>query len=109
MVKLAENLHKLGFKLFATKGTAKVIQEAGFECESVNKVREGRPHIVDKIKNDEISFIVNTTNSKPSRSDSFTIRRSALQNKTCYYTTLAGAQAAVLAMNYGDDMKVRKL
>ncbi len=109
MVKLAKNLHKLGFKLFATKGTAKVIQEAGLECESVNKVREGRPHIVDKIKNDEIDFIVNTTNSKPSRSDSFTIRRSALQNKTCYYTTLAGAQAAVLAMNYGDEMKVRKL
>jgi carbamoyl-phosphate synthase large subunit len=109
LVKLAKSLNELGFKLFATKGSAKVIQEAGFKCESVNKVREGRPHIVDKIKNDEIDFIVNTTNSKPSLSDSFTIRRTALQNKICYYTTLAGAQAAVLAMNYGDDMQVRKL
>lgn len=108
-VLLAKELADLGFQVFATRGTARMITEAGTTCHAINKVREGRPHIIDKIKNHEIAFIVNTTNSKPSLSDSFSIRRSAVQNKVSYCTTVAGAQAIVLAMKHSDDLKVRKL
>ena len=108
-IEIAEHLVELGFEVVATKGTAKTFQEAGIKCEAVNKVREGRPHIVDMIKNSEIDFIVNTTNSKPSLSDSYTIRRSAVQNNISYYTTVAGAQAAVLAMHQSSNIGVRKL
>ena len=106
---LAKDLVTLGFTLYATKGTAKHIQAAGIKCHEVNKVREGRPHIVDMIKNHEINFILNTTDSKPSLSDSFTIRRSAVQHKIASSTTMAGAQALVLAMQHAGEMRVRKL
>lgn len=108
-IKVAKILVELNFTIFATKGTAKLLQDNDIPCEEINKVREGRPHIVDKIKNNEIDFIVNTTDSKPSLSDSFTIRRCAVQTKIPYHTTIAGAYAAALAMNHSEEMTVRKL
>ena len=108
VAELAKSLIENGFQLVATKGTAMVIQESGIECSVVNKVRQGRPHVIDRLKNNEINFIVNTTDSKPSLSDSYAIRRMAVQENISYYTTLAGATAAVTAMCC-DDMGVRKI
>ncbi len=88
----------------ATKGTAKVLTENNLEVQYVNKVAEGRPHIVDMIKNDEIDFIVNITEDKQAIADSYEIRRNALQNKVTYYTTFAGAKAACVGMNYSDEI-----
>jgi carbamoyl-phosphate synthase large subunit len=98
-VLLATQLHKQGFEIVATKGTARALTEAGIICTSVNKVREGRPHIVDMIKSNQIDFIINTTQGKQAIRDSFTIRRSALQNKIHYMTTIAGAQASLSTLN----------
>ena len=109
VVAVARDLIELGFNVLATQGTTQVLKQAGIKSIAVNKVREGRPHIVDMIKNNEIDFIINTTDSKPSLSDSYTIRRSAVQHNISYYTTVAGAQAAVLAMHQSDELVVRKL
>lgn len=106
---IAKRLIELGFKIIATRGTAAVIQAAGIDCEQVNKVAEGRPHVVDYIKNREIDFIVNTTDGKQAIQDSFAIRRNALQYKISYTTTLSGAQAACLAMKYEEREIVTKL
>lgn len=103
---IAKRLVDLGFEVVATRGTAKVLAAAGIAHQQVNKVIEGRPHIVDMIKNDEIDFIVNTTEGKQAIADSFTIRRSALQYKVSYTTTLSGAQAACLGMKYEDRITV---
>ncbi|MFT5549031.1 MAG: carbamoyl-phosphate synthase large subunit, partial [Candidatus Azotimanducaceae bacterium] len=84
---LAKDLHDRGFNLVATSGTAKMIQAAGIECKHVNKVKEGRPHIVDMIKNDEIALIVNTTEGRSAIGDSYAIRREALMHSVCYSTT----------------------
>ena len=97
-VDIGRRLRALGFELVATRGTARELNAAGVDCRPVNKVLEGQPHIVDMIKNDEISFIVNTTEGKQAIADSFTIRRSALQRKVAYTTTMAGALATVLAL-----------
>jgi carbamoyl-phosphate synthase large subunit len=75
----------------------------------VNKVKEGRPHIVDMIKNDEFSLIVNTTEGRESIEDSRSIRRQALQHKVSYTTTIAGAEATVLALKQPDELNVRSL
>jgi len=109
VVNIAESLSKLGFSLVATKGTAQVLSESGLKVHAVNKVAEGRPHIVDMIKNDEIDFIVNITEDKRAIEDSYEIRRNALQNKITYYTTLAGAKAACIGMNYVDELHVNSL
>jgi carbamoyl-phosphate synthase large subunit len=109
VVDIAESLSKLGFSLVATKGTAQVLSESGLKVHAVNKVAEGRPHIVDMIKNDEIDFIVNITEDKRAIEDSYEIRRNALQNKITYYTTLAGAKAACIGMNYVDELHVSSL
>lgn len=109
IAEIAKRLVELGFEIYATRGTAKVLEAAAIPCQRVNKVLEGRPHIVDMIKNDEISFIVNTTEGKQSTADSFTIRGSALQHKVSYTTTLAGARAACLAMKYEDRNTVNRL
>ncbi len=100
ILSVAQNLAKLGFKLVATSGTAKVITDADIECEIVNKVGQGRPHIVDIIKNDQIDLIVNTTEGRQAIADSSTIRRAALQHKVTYTTTVAGAEAMCDAMGY---------
>jgi len=98
-----------GFEIVATRGTGKIIEAAGLAYEPVNKVLEGRPHIVDMIKNDEISFIVNTTEGEQAISDSYTIRRSAVQHKICYTTTLAGGEAACFALQYQPFGEVNSL
>jgi len=100
ILSVAQNLVKLGFNLVSTSGTVKVIKEAGIECETVNKVGQGRPHIVDMIKNDQINLIVNTTEGRQAIADSSTIRRAALQHKVTYTTTIAGAEAMCDAMEY---------
>ncbi len=106
---LAAGLIELGFKIVATRGTAQVLMDAGIEVEVVNKVLEGRPHIVDMLKNHEVDFIVNTTEGKQAIADSFTIRRTALQNKVCYTTTMAGGYASMEALRHGKDRSVRSL
>lgn len=98
-VQLAIQLAQRGFEIVATKGTARALSDAGVACTPVNKVREGRPHIVDMIKSNQIDFIINTTQGKQAIRDSFTIRRSALQHKINYITTMAGAEASLLALN----------
>ncbi len=106
---IAKGLVDLGFALVATHGSAKVIREAGMEVQLVNKVQEGRPHIVDMLKNHEVDFIVNTTEGKQATADSFLIRRTALQNKVCYTTTMAGGRASVAALRHGEDRTVHSL
>ena len=109
VVQVGRDLVSLGFRLVATRGTAKVLEAAGLSVEAVNKVMEGRPHIGDMLKNDEISFIVNTTEGTQAIADSFTIRRTALQHKVCYTTTISGAEAICMALQAGDSTKVRRL
>ena len=109
VVGLARDLVSKGYKLVATRGTAKVINADGVECAVVNKVMEGRPHIVDMIKNGQIDLIVNTTEGKQAIADSYTIRRTALQNKVSYSTTLAGARATCMALEYLTNASVNSL
>jgi carbamoyl-phosphate synthase large subunit len=109
VVDIAQDLVKLGFTLVATKGTAKALIAHGLTVNPVNKVAEGRPHIVDMIKNNEINFIVNVTEDKKAVADSYEIRRSALQNKVTYYTTLAGAKAACIGMAHMQELDVESL
>ena len=106
---LAQRLVARGFEIVATDGTAKLILEAGVACRRANKVREGRPHIVDMIKNDEISLIVNTTEGKQAIFESRSIRREAVHRKVTYYTTLAAALATCEAMDYLDVVTVNRL
>ena len=98
MVLLAEGLIKLGFTVIATGGTAKFLQDKGLDVERVKKVSEGRPHIVDAIKNGKIALVFNTTWGKQSLKDSFSLRRAALTNKVPYFTTVSGSRAAVAAL-----------
>jgi carbamoyl-phosphate synthase large subunit len=109
-VKVARDLVDIGFTLVATKGTAAVIAAAGIPVTPVNKVVEGRPHIVDMIKNHEIAMVVNTVEEKRSAiADSRTIRTSALQSRVVTYTTIAGAEAAVQGMRHLDELRVYDL
>ena len=98
-IEVARILHALGFELVATRGTAAAIQGAGIPVTTVNKVVEGRPNVVDMIKNDEIVLVINTVEDKRSAiQDSYSIRRAALQGRVSTYTTLAGARAAALGL-----------
>ena len=97
---VARALIERGFSLVATRGTAAWLQENGLECAVVNKVAEGRPHIVDSIKNGEIAYIVNTTEGRQAIADSFSIRREALQQRVTYSTTIAGARALVHSLEF---------
>ncbi|APV34618.1 MULTISPECIES: carbamoyl-phosphate synthase large subunit [Acinetobacter] len=106
---IAKQLIAYGFKLVATNGTHKVLREAGLECEAVNKVTEGRPHIVDRLKNGEIHLIVNTTEGKQAQYDSAMIRRAALQGKVYYTTTINGAEAVCQAFAVKLPMDVYRL
>jgi carbamoyl-phosphate synthase large subunit len=100
-VEIARSLVELGFTLLATRGTAAVLAAVGVDVTLVNKVAEGRPHIVDMLKNGEVSLIINTVDSKPAAMrDSYSIRHAALQGRVTYYTTLAGARAACLGMQH---------
>jgi carbamoyl-phosphate synthase large subunit len=109
IVSVAKRLHENGFRLIATRGTAKELQAAGLEVEIINKVTEGRPHIVDMIKNGKIQLIINTTEGRQAIADSSTIRRSALQHKVYYNTTLAGGEASSMALAMQADTVVRRL
>ncbi len=106
-VEVAKSLHELGFTILATRGTGAAITAAGVPVTVVNKVAEGRPHIVDMIKNGEVNLIVNTVDSKPSvMRDSYSIRHAALQGRVTYYTTLAGARAACMGMQHLAELQV---
>ncbi|MDH3588365.1 MAG: carbamoyl-phosphate synthase large subunit [Gammaproteobacteria bacterium] len=108
-IELGRLLVKRGFELIATHGTAQTLIEAGLSCRAANKVREGRPHIVDIIKNDEIDLIVNTTEGKQAIRESDSIRRQAVHNKVTYYTTIAAAKATCMALDYIDAADVNRL
>ncbi len=95
VVTAAEKLYKTGFGILATGGTASFLEEKGIPVRRVNKVLEGRPHVVDAIKNGEIQLLINTTQGAQSVADSFSIRRESLMHGIAYYTTVAGAKAAV--------------
>ncbi len=95
---LARRLEKLGFELIATSGTAKYLENAGLEVRRVNKVLEGRPHCEDAINDGDVHLVINTTEGAQAIADSFSIRRAALVNNISYYTTIAGAAAAVSAI-----------
>jgi len=106
VIPIARALADLGFSLVATKGTAAALSQAGLKVQAVNKVQEGRPHIVDMLKNREIAFIVNTVEEdRRSIQDSWSIRNTALHNRITYYTTLAGARAACLGMRHLEEMR----
>ena len=109
VAQVARDLIDLGFDVVATAGTAKLIEAAGLPVRRVNKVTEGRPHVVDMIKNDEVSLIINTTEGRQSIADSFSIRRNALQHKICITTTIAGGQAICEALKFGPEKTVRRL
>ncbi|CAH1387403.1 carbamoyl-phosphate synthase large subunit [Candidatus Nitrotoga sp. M5] len=109
-VEIAKSLRDMGFTILATHGTAATIAAADVAVTVVNKVAEGRPHIVDMIKNGEINLIVNTVDSKRSAvQDSYSIRHAALQGRVTYYTTLAGARAACLGMQHIAELNVYDL
>jgi len=109
LVALGQRLRARGFELVATGGTAAALAAAGIECRRANKVREGRPHIVDMIKNDEFDLIVNTTEGKQAILDSNSIRREAVHRGVTYYTTLAAAVAACEALDHIDEVSVNSL
>src|SRR5580658_4075492 len=108
-VDLARRLIGYGFTIVATTGTAQVLEAAGIVCRRANKVREGRPHIVDMIKNDEIDLIVNTTEGKQAIRESNSIRREAVHRRVTYYTTLAAGLATCEAMDHQDEVEVNRL
>ncbi|MBK8816453.1 MAG: carbamoyl-phosphate synthase large subunit [Methylococcaceae bacterium] len=98
LAEIARMLVEKNYQIVATRGTARYLKEIGIPCEVVDKVNEGRPNTVDMIKNDQIQLIINTTEGKKAISDSFTMRREALQHRVTYYTTMAGAKAACYAL-----------
>jgi carbamoyl-phosphate synthase large subunit len=112
LVALGRELVDLGFRLVSTRGTAKCLQDAGIESETIKKVGQGRPHVADLLKNEQIDLIVNTTEGHQSIRDSAVIRRLALQNKVCYTTTLTGGEAYCIAIRYARENRgetVRRL
>jgi len=109
-VGIARDLVELGFSLLATRGTAKVLASHGIAVTPVNKVAEGRPHIVDMIKNGDVSFIVNTVEaSRTAVTDSRAIRTTALAKRVTYYTTVAGAKAACAGMKHLERLEPYRL
>ena len=109
LVEVGKALIDSGFELVATRGTCDFLLNAGVDCEQVNKVKQGRPHIVDRITNGDINFIINTTEGRKAVTDSYTIRRAALRFVVPYTTTLAGAQATCLALAVTGEPRVRSL
>ena len=107
----AASFHKMGFKIVATRGTSAFLPGHGIPNQPVNKVREGRPHIVDMIKNGEIHLVINTTATKKAVSESYSIRRTALTFDIPYTTTVAGAKASALAIQsmIGGELGVKTL
>ena len=108
-IELAQSLVGRGFEIVGTHGTADALEEAGVRCRRANKVREGRPHIVDMIKNGEVSLIVNTTEGKQAIMESQSIRAEAVHYKVTYYTTISAAKATCDALDHIDDVEVNRL
>ena len=108
-IELGKILTDMGFDIIATHGTAKALAKAGVSCRRVNKVREGRPHIVDMIKNGEIDLIVNTTEGKQAINESESIRAEAVRKAVTYYTTLGAAIATCRAIDHLDNVEVNRL
>lgn len=108
-IELAQYLSTSGFKIVATRGTGKAFEEAGVECQIVNKVSEGRPHIVDLIIDDQADLVINTTSNNSTVKDSYTIRREALMHKVTYFTNISSARAMVAAHKAHAEMSVSKL
>ena len=106
---VAKILVERGFDLIATHGTAQSLALAGVSCRRANKVREGRPHIVDMIKNNEINLIVNTTEGKQAIQESLPIRAAAVRKNVTYYTTLGAAVATCVAIEHLDNSDVNRL
>ena len=96
-------LKEQGFSFIATKGTANAIKNLGYNAEIINKVNEGRPHIVDELLNNRVNLLINTTEGRQSIEDSASIRRTALQNKLFCVTTIFGAFALLEAMSTDSD------
>jgi carbamoyl-phosphate synthase large subunit len=112
VVAIGQKLHDLGFNIIATHGTARLLNENNIPAEGVNKVREGRPHIVDYMKDGKIDLVINTTEGHRSVSDSFGIRRTALLSNIPYCTTLSGSRALLQAIEvtkHGEGLKVHSL
>jgi len=109
LLPVARELIERGFELVATEGTWNFLVENDVPCDYINKVIQGRPHIVDLIKNREIDYIVNTTEGRQAITDSFSIRREALQRKVNYSTTIAGARATLRALEHWQEREVRSL
>jgi carbamoyl-phosphate synthase large subunit len=111
VVSAAEKLYKAGFGIIATGGTASFLEEKGIPVRRINKVMEGRPHIVDALKSGEVQLVINTTQGAQAVADSFSIRREALMHSVAYYTTATGANAAVDAIIdlKGHDLRVKPL
>jgi carbamoyl-phosphate synthase large subunit len=104
---VARQLHAMGFALIATRGTSAALNAAGIPCETANKVTEGRPHVVDMIKNNEIVMVVNTVEERRNAiADSRAIRTSSLLARVTTFTTIAGAEAAVEGMKAMDSLDV---
>ena len=99
------------FNLFATKGTAKYLNDNQIKANQINKVKEGSPHIVDSLINKKIDLVINTTKSQSSIKDSYSIRRTSLMYNIPYYTTIAGAKIAVDAIEHieKNDFKIKSL
>ena len=108
-IELARYLSDAGFKIVATRGTGKSFSDSGIDCEIVNKVKEGRPHIVDLIIDDKASLVINTTSNNSTVKDSYTIRREALMHKVTYFTNISSARAMVEAHKAHAQMSVSKL
>ena len=108
-VEVGRLLTALGFRVLATRGTAAMLEQAGVKAIAVNKVSEGRPHIVDMIKNREVAFIINTVEDKRAIQDAYAIRMAALQHNITYFTTIAGARAACVGMQHMQELEVYKL
>ena len=109
IVDLGKQLVDLGFEMVATSGTQRVLVEHGLMCSKVQKVNEGRPDVADLLKNEQIDFIINTTEGRKSIEDSSVIRKLALKNKVFCSTTLAGGEATIMAMKQGETNIVRRL
>jgi carbamoyl-phosphate synthase large subunit len=109
-VVVARDLHKMGFQIVATKGTAAAISEGGVPVKAVNKVKDGRPHIVDMVKAGEIQLVFTTVDeTRTAIADSRHIRQAALAHRITYYTSMAGCEAAVEGMKHQDDLVVASL
>ena len=109
IVDLGKQLVDLGFEMVATSGTQRVLVEHGLMCSKVQKVNEGRPDVADLLKNEQIDFIINTTEGEQAIADSYAIRRSAISHQVCYTTTLAGGEAASLALDFQGQSEVASI